>query len=111
MLIPFQWFTLGGPATPYLALRVLLSNRYFWRVPKRNFKETQMQTNTRTSDQWIVNQLLGIRMLEQELASALGQPSLREKAQLRARIRQLSAWVDAVDNSLSAAAGQAAGRQ
>jgi hypothetical protein len=63
-----------------------------------------MQSNTHTNDQWIVNQLVGIRMLEQELASALGKPSIRGKEHLRRRIRQLNAWVDAVDHSLSAGA-------
>lgn len=62
-----------------------------------------MQNNASVNDQWIVNQLVGIRMLEQELASALGKPSIRGKEQLRQRIRQLNAWVDAVDHSLSTA--------
>ena len=61
-----------------------------------------MPTTTSVNDQWILNQLIGIRMLEQELAAALGKPSIRGKAQLRRRIRQLNAWVDAVDHSLSA---------
>jgi hypothetical protein len=64
-----------------------------------------MQTNTSVNDQWIVNQLVGIKMLEQELASALNKPSVG-KEQLRRRIRQLNAWVDAVDHSLSAAAAR-----
>ncbi len=63
-----------------------------------------MPRNTSVNDQWILNQLIGIRMLEQELASALDKPSIRGKEQLRRRIRQLSAWVDAVDHSLSTAA-------
>ena len=57
--------------------------------------------NTSAKDQWILNQLIGIRMLEQEVAATLRKPSIRGKEQLRNRILQLNAWVDAVDHSLA----------
>lgn len=61
-----------------------------------------MKVNTNSNDRWILDQLIGIRMLERELAAALHKPPAAGTDRLHRRIRQLNAWVDAVDRSLSA---------
>src|SRR5262249_39498468 len=55
------------------------------------------------SDCWLVSQLLGIRMLERELAHAFKKPHAR-KEHLRRRVKQLHSWVEAVDRALVARA-------
>lgn len=65
-----------------------------------------MSRHTVISDRWIVSQLIGIRMLERELAHALDKPSGVGKERLERRLRQLNSWVDAVDQSLSSRPGR-----
>lgn len=61
-----------------------------------------MSKNLSANERWILNQLMGIRSLEEEVASALRKPSGNGTQRIRRRINELNSWLDAVDHSLSA---------
>ncbi len=56
------------------------------------------------TETWIVNQLAGIRSLEQELSVAMAKPQGRAKAKqanISLQMARLNAWVNLVDYALS----------
>lgn len=60
------------------------------------------------NDAWVMGQLAGIRSMERELNHALKSPRARAKQDIQRRIAQLNAWVNLVDDALTARARQAA---
>jgi len=52
-------------------------------------------------DCWIVGQLAGIRLMEQELTQALRKPGTRNSKELQQRVAKLNSWVSMVDQALS----------
>jgi hypothetical protein len=53
------------------------------------------------SDTWIVNQLIGIKILEKELTSAV-EDGGDHPAALRDRVAALNSWLDLLDHTLNA---------
>lgn len=51
------------------------------------------------NETWIVNQLAGIRKMEQKLSVAMAKPSRR--ASLQREVARLNAWINLVDYALS----------
>ena len=66
-----------------------------------------MSRNSHTIYAWIVDQLIGIRNLEQELSEALADRKGRCGVDLHTKIAELNLWVDVLDrvlnNSITAA--------
>lgn len=60
-----------------------------------------MSRDLMANDYWIMSQLEGIRMLEQELADAMRKPRRGGAKHLHRRVAQLSSWVDMVDRALT----------
>ncbi len=67
-----------------------------------------MAKNRKLNDYWVIGQLMGIRMLEREVAAALKKPGARNRAGIQRRIAHLKSWVDALDQELGAHAGSPA---
>jgi hypothetical protein len=60
-----------------------------------------MNANHLAIDCWIVSQLTGIRMLEEEIGEALASGKGRQSETLRLQIAKLKSWVSQVDYALS----------
>jgi hypothetical protein len=63
-----------------------------------------MKADVITKEYWIMAQLAGIQMLEEELTSAFRRPSARTAEELRPRLAQLNSWLNAVENALTPSA-------
>jgi len=59
------------------------------------------KTDVIENDCWIVGQLAGIRMLEQEVSQALRKPGARDSKELQQRVANLNSWVSMVDQALT----------
>jgi hypothetical protein len=64
-----------------------------------------MKADVVTKDCWIMGQIAGIRMLEQELTSAFKSPSARTGEDLQRRVAQLNSWLNLVDDALTVRTG------
>jgi hypothetical protein len=60
-----------------------------------------MNANHLAIDCWIVSQLTGIRMLEEEIGEALARGNGRQSETLRLQIAKLRSWVNQVELALS----------
>ena len=60
-----------------------------------------MNANHLAVDCWIVSQLTGIRMLEEQIGEALARGNGRQSETLRLQIARLRSWVSQVDLALS----------
>ena len=60
-----------------------------------------MNANHLAIDCWIVSQLTGIRMLEEEIGEALASGNGQQSETLRLQIAKLRSWVSQVDYALS----------
>lgn len=60
-----------------------------------------MNANHLAKDCWVITQLAGIRMLEEQLSQVLAQGSRRQKATLHLEVAKLDTWVRQVDRALS----------
>ncbi len=60
-----------------------------------------MNANHLAIDCWIVSQLTGIRMLEEEIGEALARGNGRQSETLRLQIAKLRSWVSQVELALS----------
>jgi len=63
-----------------------------------------MKAEIVTKEYWIMAQLAGIQMMEQELKSAFEKPGARTAEELRPRLAQLNSWLNAVEDALTPAA-------
>ena len=61
----------------------------------------EMKRDAAAEDCWIVDHLVGIRMLERELTEAFERPGTQAVAGLRRRVAQLNSWLNLVDDALS----------
>ena len=59
-----------------------------------------MKADVVTKDCWIMGQLAGIQMLEQELTDAFKRPGRPTNKNLQRRVAQLNSWLDNVDAAL-----------
>jgi hypothetical protein len=60
-----------------------------------------MKADVVIKDCWIMRQLAGIQILEQELTYAFKTPGARTSKDLRRRIAQLNSWLNIVDDALT----------
>lgn len=60
-----------------------------------------VNANHLAKDCWVITQLAGIRMLEEQLSQVLAQGSRRQKATLHLEVAKLDTWVRQVDRALS----------
>jgi|HubBroStandDraft_5_1064220.scaffolds.fasta_scaffold2190856_1 hypothetical protein len=60
-----------------------------------------MESELVHEDGWIIGQLAGIHMLEQELTNAFKKPTARAGEDLRRRLAQLNSWLNVVDDALT----------
>jgi len=63
-----------------------------------------MAKDQTVNDYWVISQLMGIRMLEREVAAALKKPGARNNPSLQKRVAHLKSWVDALEQKLSSPA-------
>ena len=61
-----------------------------------------MKADVVMKDCWILGQLAGIMMLEQELTDAFKKPRSLTGQDFRRRLAQLNSWVTLVDDALAA---------
>jgi len=62
---------------------------------------TEVVADVVAKDCWIVGQLAGIRMLEEELTGAFKRPGSAAGEDLRRRLDELNSWVNLVDDALT----------
>jgi hypothetical protein len=60
-----------------------------------------MKADVVTKDCWIMGQLAGIHILEQELTDALKRPGKPTNKNLQQRVAQLNSWLNSVDDALT----------
>ena len=68
-----------------------------------------MKADVVTKDCWILGQLAGIMMLEQELTDAFNTPGALTREDFRRQLAQLNSWVTFVDDALAAPVRSARG--
>ena len=60
-----------------------------------------MKADVVPKDRWIMDQLAGIQILEQELTDAFKRPGARTSKDLQRRVAQLNSWLNMVDDALT----------
>ncbi len=60
-----------------------------------------MNTDVAAKDCWLVGQLAGIRMLENQWTQAFAMPSPGASEDLRQRVHELNMWLNLVDDALT----------